>query len=46
MEIDYSEKILNFLALTDNYNEEIALNYLTKTNWDETVSLIKNNLIY
>ncbi len=35
--VDYTEKIRNFQAMVDNYNEEIAFNYLTKTNWDETV---------
>jgi hypothetical protein len=35
--IDYTEKIRNFQAMVDNYNEEIALNYLTKADWDETV---------
>ena len=37
--IDYTEKIRTFQALVDNYNEEIALNYLTKANWDEMVNL-------
>jgi hypothetical protein len=35
--IDYTEKIRNFQAIVDNYNEEISLNYLTKANWDESV---------
>ena len=35
--IDYTEKIRNFQAIVDNYNEEIAFNYLSKANWDESV---------
>lgn len=42
MKIDYTEKIRTFQAIVDNYNEEIALNYLTKANWDETVNYIIN----
>lgn len=34
-DVDYIQKIRNFQNLTDNYNEEEALNYLEKTNWDE-----------
>ncbi len=34
--IDYTEKIATFNLLVGNNNEEIALNYLTLTNWDET----------
>jgi hypothetical protein len=37
--IDYTEKIRNFQVMVDNYNEEIALNYLTKADWDETVNI-------
>lgn len=43
-DIDYTEKIRNFQAMVDNYNEEIALSYLTKADWDETVINIKYNL--
>lgn len=36
------EKINTFKALVENYKEEVALKYLQKTNWDETViKLIK-----
>lgn len=35
---DYTQKIRNFQAIVDNYNEEIAFSYLSKTNWDESVS--------
>lgn len=35
--IDYTEKIRCFQAIVDNYNEEIAFNYMTKAEWDETV---------
>ena len=34
-DIDYTEKIATFNLLVGNTNEEIALNYLTITNWDE-----------
>lgn len=37
-DIDYTERIRNFMALIENDNEEIAFNYLSKTNWDEAVS--------
>ena len=37
-EIDYSVKIQNFITMTENNNQEIALNYLQKANWDETVN--------
>ena len=38
--IDYSEKLQTFMAITENNNQEIALNYLQKANWDETVYYI------
>ena len=38
--IDYTEKIRTFQAVVDNYNEEIAFNYLSRTDWDETVKKI------
>lgn len=34
-DIDYTQKILNFQNLTDNYNEEEALNFLQENDWDE-----------
>ena len=34
-DIDYTEKIKTFNLLVGNNNEEIALNYLTISNWDE-----------
>ena len=37
--IDYTEKIRNFQAMVDNYNEEIALSFLTLADWDETVNI-------
>ena len=37
-EIDYTQKIRNFQHLTDNYNEEEALMYLEKHDWNEKVS--------
>lgn len=38
--IDYTEKIRNFQAMVDNYNEEIALSFLTQADWDETVNIL------
>ena len=35
-EIDYSSKISNFLAMTETQDEEIAMKYLEKNDWDET----------
>lgn len=37
MDIDYTQKIKNFQSITDNYNEEEALIYLEKFDWDEKV---------
>lgn len=39
-EINYQEKIKNFQVMTDNHNEQVALDYLTKNNWDESVNII------
>lgn len=39
-EIDYGEKINTFIAMTENNNQDVALSYLGKYNWDETVKLI------
>jgi hypothetical protein len=39
-EINYQEKIKNFQVMTDNHNEQFALDYLTKNNWDESVKYI------
>lgn len=36
-DIDYTERIRDFMALIENENEEIAFKYLSKANWDETV---------
>ncbi len=36
-EINYHEKIRNFQIMTDNNNEQIALDYLSRSNWDESV---------
>lgn len=41
-EINYDEKICNFQAITENYDNEIAMNYLTRHNWDETVEINLN----
>ena len=42
-DIDYTEKIKTFNLLVGNTNEEIALNYLTITNWDEDQAAILYN---
>lgn len=40
MEIDYTERMRSFQMLTDNYNEETALQFLEKANWDDKVRAI------
>jgi len=37
---NYSEKIANFHALTENYDEDLSLKLLEKANWDEGVKII------
>lgn len=39
-EINYPEKILNFHAITEYHDEEQALKFLEKANWDEGVIYI------
>ncbi len=39
-EINYQEKIKNFQVMTDNHTEQVALDYLTKNNQDESVNNI------
>ena len=34
-EIDYNSKILNFLAMTDTNDQELAAKYLESSDWDE-----------
>ena len=34
-EIDYNSKILNFLAMTDTNDQELAVKYLESSEWDE-----------
>ena len=41
--IDYTEKILTFNLLVGNSDEDKALKYLTKANWDETKAAILYN---
>ena len=36
-DINYDEKIKTFQLITENYDYEIAINYLAKYNWDENV---------
>lgn len=38
VDIDYTDKIREFQHLTDNYNEDEALTYLEKYDWNEKVS--------
>ena len=35
-EIDYNSKILNFLAMTDINDQELAVKYLEENDWDES----------
>ena len=42
-DVDYTEKIATFNLLVGNNNEEIAMNYLTITNWDETKAAMLYN---
>jgi hypothetical protein len=37
-DINYQERVKNFQIMTDNYNESTAVDYLTKSNWDENVN--------
>lgn len=41
VDIDYTERIRSFQMLTDNFNEEEALQFLEQTNWDDKVGLLK-----
>jgi hypothetical protein len=36
-EIDYSMSIKNFKTMTDTNDDELAIKYLSKYDWDETV---------
>jgi len=40
-EIDYNTKILNFFAMTDINDQEIAVKYLEMNDWDETKAVNK-----
>ncbi len=37
-ELNYSEKIENFKLLVENQDDELAINYLKKANWDESTA--------
>ena len=39
-EINYDEKIKTFQLITENYDNDIAMNYLSRNNWDEAVKHI------
>ena len=40
-DIDYNLKILNFLAMTETNDQELAAKYLEESNWDETKAVNK-----
>ena len=42
-DIDYATKIATFNLLVNNNNDDIAVNYLTLTNWDENEAAILYN---
>jgi hypothetical protein len=42
-EINHQERIKNFQIMTDNTNEATALEFLMKSNWDESVNY--NNIV-
>ena len=42
-DINYAEKIATFNLLVGNNNEDIAFNYLSMANWDETQAAILYN---
>ena len=37
--IDYNAKVLNFMAMTETGDPEVATRYLKSSNWDETVAV-------
>ena len=37
--IDYNSKILNFMAMTETGDPEVATKYLESSNWDETIAV-------
>ena len=45
-EIDYNAKILNFLAMTETSDQDVATKYLETSDWDETKAVNKffNNI--
>ena len=45
-EIDYNAKILNFLAMTETNDQDVATKYLETSDWDETKAVNKffNNI--
>jgi hypothetical protein len=38
-EINYQEKFVNFQAITENNDPDVAMRYLQEANWDENVIL-------
>lgn len=38
-EINYSERIQAFMAMAETNSEDIAVNYLQRSNWDEIVHI-------
>jgi hypothetical protein len=43
-EINYDEKIKTFQLMTENFDHDLAINYLSKNNWDEIVNHQLKNL--
>ena len=40
-EIDYNSKVLNFMAMTETGDPEVATKYLESSNWDESIAVNK-----
>ena len=40
-QMDYNTKILNFLTMTETGDQEVAIQYLSSVNWDETKAVNK-----
>ena len=40
-ETDYNSKILNFMAMTETGDSEVATKYLESSNWDESIAVNK-----
>jgi hypothetical protein len=40
-EMEYNAKVMNFMAMTETGDPEVATKYLQSSNWDETVAVNK-----